>query len=235
MKIAELSAHSGLPIPTIKFYIREGLLQAGQTTAKNQASYGNEHLQRLELIRVLRDTLGTPVASLARLFKGAASGEAFVLGGIDAVSSRGRKPAPARLSAAQQKAWQRLEPALQQVDFHCGPELLATRDALDAMIAIDAAVRGDEQFDTAELLPYLTLVKQLATYEIPDTWDPDADPEAALRYALLGTFLFEPLLLALRRLAHVERSRSLVAAKVASAEAETSRNAKPPRRTRSRT
>jgi DNA-binding transcriptional MerR regulator len=229
MKISELSQRAGVPIPSIKFYIREGLLQAGRVTAKNQASYAEDHVQRLELIRLLRDTLGMPVASLARVFKGVGSGEEFVLGGLDAVSSRGRKPASTRLSAAQQKAWQRLAPALQQVDFHAGPELLATRDALDAMLVIEQAMH--EQFDAPYLLPYLTLVKQLATYEIPDDWDPEASPEAALRYALLGTFLFEPLILALRRLAHIERSRALLAAK-ARAEAQPPSNPQQPALTR---
>ena len=54
MKISELSRRSGVSIPTIKYYLRDGLLPQGQlTTAANQADYGEEHLRRLRLIRTL--------------------------------------------------------------------------------------------------------------------------------------------------------------------------------------
>lgn len=54
--------------------------------------------------------------------------------------------------------------------------------------------------------------KKIAKFEVPDDWSPDSSPEAALRYAMLGTVLFEPLILALRRMAHVARSRTLIGA-----------------------
>ncbi|WP_079051275.1 MerR family DNA-binding transcriptional regulator [Streptomyces curacoi] len=37
MKISELSRRSGVSIPTIKYYLRDGLLPHGQATATNQA------------------------------------------------------------------------------------------------------------------------------------------------------------------------------------------------------
>ena len=51
MKISELSAQSAVSIASIKYYIREGVLAAGEPTAANQADYGEEHLDRLRLIR----------------------------------------------------------------------------------------------------------------------------------------------------------------------------------------
>lgn len=62
MKMAELSAVSGIPIATIKFYLRENLLAAGERTAPNQADYGPEHAARLRLIRSLIDVGGLAVA-----------------------------------------------------------------------------------------------------------------------------------------------------------------------------
>lgn len=55
MKVAELSARSAVSIPTIKYYVREGLLPAGKQTATNQASYDDDHVRRLRLIRALID------------------------------------------------------------------------------------------------------------------------------------------------------------------------------------
>ena len=37
MRISELSSVTGVPVPTIKYYIREGLLPRGERTAANQA------------------------------------------------------------------------------------------------------------------------------------------------------------------------------------------------------
>src|SRR6266542_1752514 len=55
MRIAELSRESGVPVPTIKYYVREGLLPGGRLTSPNQAQYDEAHLHRLKLIRALVD------------------------------------------------------------------------------------------------------------------------------------------------------------------------------------
>jgi DNA-binding transcriptional MerR regulator len=54
IRISELSRRSGVPVPTIKFYIREELLPRGESTAPNQARYGEAHLHRLTLIGALQ-------------------------------------------------------------------------------------------------------------------------------------------------------------------------------------
>ncbi|MFC9340609.1 MerR family transcriptional regulator [Streptomyces sp. NPDC057020] len=64
MRIGELSRRTGVSIPTIKFYVREGLLPAGELTSPNQASYGETHVQRLRLIRALLDVGGLSVAAI---------------------------------------------------------------------------------------------------------------------------------------------------------------------------
>jgi len=53
MRISELARRSGVPVPTIKYYLRENLLPAGSPTAPNQAVYDEVHLRRLRLIRIL--------------------------------------------------------------------------------------------------------------------------------------------------------------------------------------
>ena len=58
MRISELSANSGITVPTIKFYLREGLLAPGSPRAVNQADYGEPHLHRLRLIRALSEIGG---------------------------------------------------------------------------------------------------------------------------------------------------------------------------------
>ena len=69
MRLAELTRRSGVPRSTIKFYIREGLLPAGDPQGRNQASYGPRHLERLELIRALREVAGLPLEVITRVAK----------------------------------------------------------------------------------------------------------------------------------------------------------------------
>ena len=67
MRIAELSRDSGVPVPTIKYYVREGLLQPGELTSPNQAQYDDSHLRRLKLIRALAEVGGLSIATIRDL------------------------------------------------------------------------------------------------------------------------------------------------------------------------
>lgn len=60
--MSELSRSSEVPVATIKYYLREGLLHRGETTSPNQAHYDESHLRRLRLIRALVEVGGLPIA-----------------------------------------------------------------------------------------------------------------------------------------------------------------------------
>src|SRR3954462_15423268 len=64
MRISELSRTSGVPVPTIKYYLREHLLPPGRATAATQAEYGQAHIQRLRLIRALAEVGRMPLATV---------------------------------------------------------------------------------------------------------------------------------------------------------------------------
>ncbi|MCT2583975.1 MerR family transcriptional regulator [Actinophytocola gossypii] len=63
MRIAELSQRTGVPIPTIKFYLREHLLPPGELTSPNQAQYGETHVHRLRLVRALVEVGGLSISA----------------------------------------------------------------------------------------------------------------------------------------------------------------------------
>ncbi|MCS5734925.1 MerR family transcriptional regulator [Herbiconiux daphne] len=71
MLISELTRLSGTPAPTIKYYVRERLLPAGERTGGNRTEYGDEHVHRLRLIRALLEvgklSIGSAGAVLAAL------------------------------------------------------------------------------------------------------------------------------------------------------------------------
>ncbi|TYC21479.1 MerR family transcriptional regulator [Micromonospora sp. MP36] len=67
MRISELARRAGMPIPTVKFYLREGLLPPGTPTARNQARYEESHLERLRLIRALTTVGGLEIGAVRGL------------------------------------------------------------------------------------------------------------------------------------------------------------------------
>src|SRR5262245_32595308 len=53
MQMSELSRESGVPVATVKYYLREGLLPPGTATSATRATYDESHLRRLRLVRAL--------------------------------------------------------------------------------------------------------------------------------------------------------------------------------------
>src|SRR5690606_31056727 len=60
--VSELVERTGVPLASIKYYLREGLLMPGTPTSATQAEYGDEHVRRLGLIKALTDVVGLSVA-----------------------------------------------------------------------------------------------------------------------------------------------------------------------------
>lgn len=63
MRIAELSRRTGVPVPTIKYYLREGLVPHGERTSPNQARYDESHVHRVRLVRALVEVGGLPITA----------------------------------------------------------------------------------------------------------------------------------------------------------------------------
>lgn len=67
MQLRELSEQSGIPAASIKFYLREGLLPAGEAVHATRAEYSDKHVERLELIQTLRRVVGLNLAQIRGL------------------------------------------------------------------------------------------------------------------------------------------------------------------------
>lgn len=52
-----------MPVASIKYFLRQGLLPAGRATAATLAEYGDEHAQRLRLIKALTTLGGLSIAA----------------------------------------------------------------------------------------------------------------------------------------------------------------------------
>jgi Cd(II)/Pb(II)-responsive transcriptional regulator len=66
MRIGELASKAGVDVQTIRYYEREGLLDAPARTGAGYRAYGPEHLERLNFVRHCR-SLDMPLAEIKRL------------------------------------------------------------------------------------------------------------------------------------------------------------------------
>jgi len=66
MRIGELSRHSGCDVETIRYYEREGLLDAPQREDNGYRRYGDPHLVQLNFVRHCR-SLGMSLSDVRRL------------------------------------------------------------------------------------------------------------------------------------------------------------------------
>jgi DNA-binding transcriptional MerR regulator len=64
MRIGELAEASGVPVPTIKHYLREGLLPEPVRTSRNMAYYPPEFVERIRLIKRLQEDRFMPLRAI---------------------------------------------------------------------------------------------------------------------------------------------------------------------------
>jgi len=67
MLVSELAERADVPLATVKYYLREGLLSPGECTGPRRAEYDASHLRRLRVLRLLREVGGVPVTSLRQV------------------------------------------------------------------------------------------------------------------------------------------------------------------------
>ncbi len=64
LRIGELAAQTGLTAPTIRYYEQIGLLPGGPRPARSHRTYTEADVERLDLLRRLRDLLGVSLEEL---------------------------------------------------------------------------------------------------------------------------------------------------------------------------
>jgi DNA-binding transcriptional MerR regulator len=203
MRIGELSQRSGVPIPTIKYYLRERLLGPGTATAANQADYGEDHVRRLRLIRALLEVGGVSVATARDVIDslGRTDVQPHDLLGIahHAVMPARR---PDRGTAAWARARAEAERFAATRGWHVDPRTIAfdqLADVLDAVRSLDVT----EILDNLDA--YADRAQEVARFEVESVIE-RRDPVRMLELVVLGTVLGEALFGALRLLAHEHES-----------------------------
>jgi DNA-binding transcriptional MerR regulator len=192
VRLSQLAAESGTSIPTIKFYIREGLLPPGRVVSPRQAEYDDGHLARLRLVRALVDVGGLSLAAVREVLAAMAGPD-----GVDravGVAHGALSPKPAATGPFA-RAGEVVELLGWQVDQ-------SSSEMAQLEAALAAAAQVGLPLEDERLRLYGTAAMTIAEHDVANvpTWQRD-DPTAMVTSVVLGTVLYEPLLLALRRLA----------------------------------
>ncbi|MGW1494467.1 MerR family transcriptional regulator [Streptomyces sp. NPDC002402] len=209
MRISELSRRSGVATATIKYYLREGLLPPGRATAATQAEYGESHVQRLRLIRALIGVRGLTVSAAKDVLDALSEVETDtheLLGLVFGVwPASGAKDSAAKDSAKDEdpdsdtSEVSALVAEMGWTVTEHNPARHVITQTLDTLRSLGM------DYDWQNLVPYAQLAEKTAALDLDQLQDP-AEPIEKAERAVLLTFLLEPALLALRRLAQEAES-----------------------------
>lgn len=201
LTIQELSRASGVSVPSIKFYLREGLLAPGDPARPGRAYYDETHEERLRLVRALRDVAGLPVAVIRRVL---AAVDARSADSVDVIA-----PAIDALAGPRARGDAVLRAARAEVDALFGDAGLEVRPEAGSRETIAKTVaalrRMNAPITMDAIAAWLEALRPAARQEIESEETRRmllSDKPRALELAIMGTVLFEPILIALRRALH---------------------------------
>ncbi|MDI9972745.1 MerR family transcriptional regulator [Rhodococcus sp. IEGM 1307] len=194
MRVSELVARTGIPLATVKYYLREGLLMPGEATSATQARYGEKHVERLGLVKALAGA-GLPIPRIREILRlvDHPDGSLFeVLG--EAIA---QLPPYLDASVDDGDEFPRARAVLDRLGQVYDPRYVAVGQLERALEGLEEAgiPMTDERLDA-----YGRHVRGIA--EIDIGLMPTESAEDAIRYAVLGTAIYEPVIAAMRRLAH---------------------------------
>ncbi len=209
MRMSELSTSTGVAVPTLKFYLREGLLHAGERTSPNQAQYDEGHVERVRLVRALLEVGSLSVAQAAKVI--AALDSQMPLSSVFGVAQRAVS-IPASIATSD------------DVDADAAPSVGATLIAelcerrgwrvhsnnpglaLAARVLDTYAALGLETITTAVLEPGADAAQLVAGADLAAVASAAPDTAEMTRVVAVGTVLGDSLLAGLRRIAQEAES-----------------------------
>jgi len=197
VRISELARESGTSVATIKYYLREGLLTRGEKVNAREASYGQEHVRRLRLIRAMVEVLGASIEQVRKILRAADDADRDpLLAMSEATAALPTVNVPAAGDS-------RARELLARIGFE---RLVRLEDANSKAVierlsaAIDFCEELGVPMDESQLKVYAEAAFETAESDFARI----PEGEGAVAFAVLGTVSREPVLLAMRRAAHQE-------------------------------
>ena len=206
MRISELSEQTGIPVPRIKYYIRENLLPRGSSEQVRRAEYDEKHVRRLRLIRALVTVGGMSVARAREVLDEFDAPRSDPTGLLDLIFGSQSEPVAVRDDAPRREASRRLDDLLSEHGWHTDaddPSRQAVIEAMATMIELGHGTMLDH------LDVYASAAAQVAEADLASIGDAD-DLAAILERSVLGSRLGEAFLTGLRRIAHGNMASRMV-------------------------
>lgn len=199
MRLAELSTRSGVPATTIKYYLRLGLLHAGERQSSTWSAYDDSHLRRIALIRALIDVAGLPLEAVHRVL------EVVTNKAVPLHQALGTAQWLLSPTTAEQPSTESCERVSALLDRHTWE--LASDSPHRAVLAaaLDRLDRLAFPAPDALLDQYAEAVSSFAPSEIEPITS-QTDRATAIEHLIIGTLLYEPVLATMRRMAHESQS-----------------------------
>ena len=206
MKISALSEQSDVSVASIKFYLRERLLFAGESSSATQTEYDTRHVARLRLIRALIDVGGLSVAAAKAVLAaidddGMPIVHAFGIAqhAVTASLAGGARPSDEALAEV---AAVKAERGWQTFEQNPGEPIVAR--VIDAFRAIGRP-------DLVALIPvYAEAAELVARADLQSVVDAGTDDRTRMvETVVVGTALGDGLFTGLRRIAQEHTARQL--------------------------
>lgn len=189
MRISKLSERADLPVGTVKFYLRTGLLHPGRATSATQAQYDDSHLRRLRLVRALLEVGGLPLADIQRVL------EAVEVAGADDVDDLASVQATLAARVEEDVDLTEAERLMTGLGWRVdrdAPAMPQLARALSALETLDVRIPPDRMRGYADAALAASFCDQAAIEE--------ADPEHR-PVVVASAVIVDALVTALRRLA----------------------------------
>ncbi|WP_163511697.1 MerR family transcriptional regulator [Fodinicola acaciae] len=210
MRIAELSRQSGVPVPTIKYYLREGLLPSGELTSPNQAQYDDTHLRRLRLIRALLDIGGLSIGLVREVLVAMETPDKPVHDVLGVVQ---RTITPPRAVNDEHRGWadERVAELVSRRGWDARPVDPSWRALSEVLMTLRQV---DADGVLALLDDYSKIAEDIAAVDVRSLIHRRSGTESVIEGMVVGTVLGDALLSALRRMAQQNESSRYFGKKV---------------------
>ncbi|MDT0300815.1 MerR family transcriptional regulator [Streptomonospora wellingtoniae] len=213
MRIGELSRKSGVPVPTVKYYVRERLLPAGERTHTNQVHYTDTHLKRLRLVRTMIDVGKLPVSTVRELMAEVDSPDRDLDGLLGVLSRTFAERVGSGTADPDEETLDEASELLRRHGYAHSPEIPYVRDIAEVMATFRKLGQGD-QLDLF-LDVYAAAAMQVAEVDLASL-SGFTDRESTAEAMIVGTLLGEALFSAMRRL-----GQSTISTRAAARDADT--------------
>jgi DNA-binding transcriptional MerR regulator len=201
--LSELSRKTGLPIPTIKFYLREELLEQGLVSESGRAEYGDSHVRRLRLIRALAQVGDLPLSMIAGVLDAidddaVSVHEALGVAHYALARRAARNDGSPELAAARAE----VDAFLDELGWTVKPEAPDRDELASALVTLRCL---GWRVDAGVFTRYAKAADRLAAWELGRS-PRGIERDRAVENAVVGTVVFEAVLTAFRRLAEEHHS-----------------------------